>query len=248
VGWIRRFVRFHGMRHPVEMGEAEIEKYLTHLAEVGKVSASTQSQAASALIFLYKVVLGQRLGWVDGVVRARAPRRVPVVLTRSEVKAVFEHLKSSKLLVAMLLYGSGLRLLECLNLRAKDLDFERGEIRVRRGKGAKDRVTVLPASAKDPLSAHLAEVRERHERDRAALSPPSTRDRRATSGECRSAPGGHHEARHLPHIPALLRHTPSGGRLRHTDRPGASRSSGRAGDYDLYARAQPRRLGRSQPG
>lgn len=167
VGWIRRFVHFHGMRHPAEMGGAEIEQYLTYLAEEGKVSASTQSQAASALIFLYKAVLGRKLGWVDGVVRAKAPRRLPVVLTRSEVRAVFEHLHGSKLLVAMLLYGSGLRLLECLNLRVKDLDFERGEIRVRRGKGAKDRVSVLPASAKDELSAHLAEVREQHERDRA---------------------------------------------------------------------------------
>ena len=165
VGWIKRFVRFHGMRHPAEMGEAEIEQYLTHLAEVGKVSASTQSQAASALIFLYKVVLGRKLGWVDGVVRAKAPRRLPVVLTRSEVRAVFEHLQGSKLLVAMLLYGSGLRLMECLNLQVKDVDMERGEICVRRGKGAKDRVTVLPASVKDRLSAHLAEVRERHQRD-----------------------------------------------------------------------------------
>jgi integron integrase len=168
VGWIRRFVRFHGMRHPAEMGETEIEQYLTHLAEVGKVSASTQSQAASALIFLYKVVLGRKLGWVDGVVRAKAPRRLPVVLTRSEVRAVFEHLSGSKLLVPMLLYGSGLRLLECLNLRVKDLDFERGEIRVRRGKGAKDRVTVLPSSVKERLSAHLEKVREQHERDRAS--------------------------------------------------------------------------------
>jgi integron integrase len=153
VGWIRRFVRFHGMRHPAQMGEVEIERYLTHLAEEGKVSASTQSQAASALIFLYKAVLGRKLGWVDGVVRAKAPRRLPVVLTRSEVRAVLEHLHDSKLLVAMLLYGSGLRLLECLNLRIKDLDFERGEIRVRRGKGAKDRVTVLPSSMTDQLSA-----------------------------------------------------------------------------------------------
>lgn len=168
VGWIRRFVRFHGMRHPAEMGETEIEQYLTHLAEVGKVSASTQSQAASALIFLYKVVLGRKLGWVDGVVRAKAPRRLPVVLTRPEVRAVFEHLHGSKLLAAMLLYGSGLRLLECLNLRVKDLDFERGEIRVRRGKGAKDRVTVLPSSVKEQLSAHLEKVREQHERDRAS--------------------------------------------------------------------------------
>ncbi len=165
--WIRRFVHFHGMRHPAEMGEAEIERYLTHLAEEGKVSASTQSQAASALIFLYKAVLARKLGWVDGVVRAKAPRRLPVVLTRSELREVFEHLHGSKVLVAGLLYGSGLRLLECLNLRVKDLDFERGEIRVRRGKGAKDRVTVLPASVKDPLSAHLAEVRKQHERDRA---------------------------------------------------------------------------------
>ncbi|UCC73939.1 MAG: integron integrase [Gemmatimonadota bacterium] len=168
VAWIRRFVLFHGRRHPGDMGEAEIAQYLTSLAKERGVSSSTQSQAASALMFLYKNVLRRDVGWVENVARAKAPRRLPVVLTRDEVKAILGQLRGTKRLVVMLLYGSGLRLLECLNLRVKDLDFGCGAIRVQRGKGAKDRVTMLPASIKDRLSAHLAEVRQRHERDRAS--------------------------------------------------------------------------------
>jgi integron integrase len=165
VGWIRRYVIFHGKRHPAELGEREIGQFLTHLAGERRVSASTQSQAASALIFLYKQVLRRELDWVEGVPRASKPRRLPVVLTREEVRAVLEGLRGAPRLVAMLLYGSGLRLLECLELRVKDLDFARGEIRLRRGKGAKDRVTLLPASLKEPLAAHLARVKEQFERD-----------------------------------------------------------------------------------
>jgi integron integrase len=167
VGWIRRFVLFHGKRHPAEMGEAEVARFLSSLAEESKVSPSTQNQAASAILFLYRKVLKRDMRWIEEVARAKAPRRQPVVLTRDEVKAVLRQLEGMKRLIATLLYGSGLRLLECLQLRVKDLDLERGEIRVRRGKGAKDRVTMLPASLKEPISRQLEAVRQRHREDRA---------------------------------------------------------------------------------
>ncbi len=165
VRWIRRFVIFHGRRHPVEMGEREVAQFLSDLAEERKVAASTQSQAASALIFLYKTVLRRDIAWIEDVARAKAPRRLPVVLTRDEVKAVLRQLHGTKRLVATLLYGSGLRLLECLELRVKDVDFGRGELLVRRGKGAKDRVTMLPSSSKEPLGLHLERVRAKHDED-----------------------------------------------------------------------------------
>ncbi len=168
VGWIRRYVIFHGKRHPAELGEKEIADFLTYLADERRVSASTQSQAASALIFLYKHVLRRELEWVEGIPRASKPRRLPVVLTRAEVRSLIGELRGAKRLVVMLLYGSGLRLLECLELRVKDLDFGRGEIRLRQGKGGRDRVTMLPASLQEPLSQQLARVKERFERDLAA--------------------------------------------------------------------------------
>lgn len=168
VGWVRRYVIFHGKRHPAELGEEEIARFLTYLAEERRVSASTQSQAASALIFLYRHVLRRKLDWVEGVPRASKSRRLPVVLTREEVRAVLAELRGTKRLVVMLLYGSGLRLMECLELRVKDLDFARGEIRLCRGKGGKDRVTMLPVSLREPLSEHLAHVKERFERELAA--------------------------------------------------------------------------------
>ena len=165
VGWIRRYVIFHGKRHPAELGAEDISRFLTYLADERRVSASTQSQAASALVFLYRHVIGRKLDWIEGVPRAPKRRRLPVVLTRDEVRAVLGQLQGTKQLVVMLLYGSGLRLLECLELRVKDLDFHRGEIRLRRGKGAKDRVTILPACLREPLSAHLVRGKERFERD-----------------------------------------------------------------------------------
>jgi len=165
VRWVRRYVLFHGKRHPIELGGAHIAEFLTSLADKERVSASTQSQAASALIFLYKTVLGMDIAMVGGVVRAKLSRRLPVVLTRDEVRAVLERLTGAKRLVVVLLYGSGLRLLECLRLRVKDLDFERGEIRLRQGKGGKDRITMLPAAVEPALAEHLAAVREQHVRD-----------------------------------------------------------------------------------
>jgi integron integrase len=165
VGWIRRYVIFNGKRHPREMGETEVTRFLSHLAVERKVSASTQNQALAALLFLYRVVLGIELKWLDEMVRAKRPQRLPVVLTRREVRELLGRLRGTTWLMASLLYGSGLRLLECARLRVKDVDFERGEILVRDGKGRKDRVTMLPASVKGPLRVHLAQVRRVHESD-----------------------------------------------------------------------------------
>ena len=168
VGWIRRFIRFHGKRHPREMGEAEITAFLSHLATRLKVAASTQNQALSALLFLYRDVLGQELPWLDGLVRAKRPQRVPTVLSRAEVTALLERMHGTPWLVAALLYGSGLRLLEAMRLRVKDVDGQRGEIVVRDGKGAKDRRTLLPASLRRPLAAQLERVQRQHKADLAA--------------------------------------------------------------------------------
>ncbi|MBD3162707.1 MAG: integron integrase [Candidatus Eisenbacteria bacterium] len=165
VGWVRRYVLFHGTRHPSEMGEPEVTRFLTHLAIEARVSASTQNQALSALLFLYRNVLRMDLPWMKEIVRAKRSDRVPVVLTRREVAAVFREMDGVPALVAGLLYGSGLRLLEALRLRVKDVDFERREITVRQGKGKKDRVTVLPERLCDPLRRHLRSVRLQHERD-----------------------------------------------------------------------------------
>jgi integron integrase len=163
--WVRRFIRFHGLRHPADMGEGEINAFLTQLATEGHVSASTQTQALSAVLFLYRNVLHRDVGALDGLVRARKPRRLPVVLTRDEVKGVLGQLDGDAWLIAALLYGSGLRLTECLRLRVQDLDFARLELTVRDGKGGKDRVTMLPRSLTAPLQSHLARVKTIHERD-----------------------------------------------------------------------------------
>jgi integron integrase len=166
--WVRRYVRFHGLRDPRLMGEQEVAAFLSDLAVRGRVSASTQNQALGALLFLYREVLERPLAWVRGVVHAKQGVRLPVVLTPAEVQAVLARMRGPAWLVAMLLYGSGLRLLEALRLRVKDVDFERREIRLRGGKGDKDRVTVLPDVVRDALLAHLEVVRARHEKDLAA--------------------------------------------------------------------------------
>ena len=165
VSWIKRFIFFHDKRHPAEMGEVEMNAFLTHLAVNGNVSASTQNQALSALLFLYRHVIGREVGDLGEVIRARKPTRLPVVMTREEVKAVLANLTGDKWLMASLMYGSGLRLMECLRLRVQDIDFSRNEILVRDGKGGKDRVTVLPESLKTPLQDHLKKVKVIHERD-----------------------------------------------------------------------------------
>jgi integron integrase len=163
--WIKRFIRHHGKRHPREMGAAEVEAFLTHLAVEGRVAASTQNQAKSALLFLYREVLEVELPWLDNVQQAKAPRRLPVVLTRDEVQSLLGRLHGTHWLVASLLYGTGMRLMECLRLRVKDVDFARGEILIRDGKGFKDRVTMLPSTLAVPLRDQLAYVRALHERD-----------------------------------------------------------------------------------
>src|SRR5688572_13918923 len=167
VGWVRRYVRFSGMRHPAELGGEDVRRFLTALADRGKVSASTQSQALSGLLFLYRQVLGRELESV-AIIRPVRPVRFPVVLSREEVRALLEGLAGTPRLVAILLYGSGLRLLEALGLRVKDLDFITGELVVRRGKGAKDRITMMADSAQRELKGQLERVRRQHERDRAA--------------------------------------------------------------------------------
>jgi integron integrase len=162
--WLRRFLRFHHLRHPREMGSAEVNAFLTHLAVELHVSASTQNQALSALLFLYRELLERDLD-LQRLVRAHQRRRLPVVLTAEEVRAVLQRLDGSDALVAGLLYGSGLRLMEALRLRVQDLEFTRHELTVRNGKGGKDRRTLLPARLGKPLSAHLEKVRQLHRRD-----------------------------------------------------------------------------------
>lgn len=163
--WTRRFVRFHGLRHPNELGAEEVGAFLSHLALDEGVSASTQNQALSALLFLYRHVLGRSLGDLDGVARARMPERIPVVMTRQEVRDVIQHMDGDTQLMARLMYGSGLRLMECLRLRVQSVDFGRHTIHVRDGKGAKDRATMLPQSLDEALKHHLAAVKETHRED-----------------------------------------------------------------------------------
>ena len=165
VRWILRFILFNGKRHPADMGEREITSFLSMLATRRKVSASTQNQALSAILFLYRVVLQQKFDWLDGIVKAKRPVRLPVVLAREEVKAVLGHIRGTPWLMASLMYGAGLRLLECARLRIKDVDFAMGEITVRDGKGRKDRVTMLPYALRAPLAEHVERVKRQHEAD-----------------------------------------------------------------------------------
>jgi integron integrase len=165
VGWIRRYILFHGKRHPTDMGAQEVTQFLTSLAVDRRVAASTQNQALGALLFLYREVLDQDLPWLDDLVRARRPQHVPVVMTRDEVRAVLQHLDGVPRLLALLFYGAGLRLLEGARLRVQDIDFAANLIVVRDGKGAKDRVTMLPAAVKTALAQHLERVRHQHESD-----------------------------------------------------------------------------------
>lgn len=163
--WVKRFILFHRKHHPKEMGSEEIRAYLTHLASDVQVSASTQNQAASALLFLYRQVLGVDLPYVEGVERAKRPARLPVVLTRGEARLLLSRMSGTYWLMASLLYGSGLRLMECVRLRVKDLDFGYGQVMVRDGKGEKDRRTVLPPPLAERLRHQVGRVRLLHEED-----------------------------------------------------------------------------------
>ena len=165
IHWIKRYIFFHDKRHPAEMGEDEIRRFLTHLAVNRDVTAATQNQALSAILFLYKDVLHKELDWIDGIERAKKPARLPVVLTREEVRAILSQLEGTRWLMASLLYGTGIRLMECLRLRAKDIDFDYRQITVRDGKGGKDRVTMLPQALVEPIKNHLTKVRALHAKD-----------------------------------------------------------------------------------
>jgi integron integrase len=162
VTWIRRFILYSDKRHPAQMSAPDVARYLTHLAVERYVSASTQNQALAAILFLYREVLEVKLPWLDNVVRARMPQHVPVVLSRKEVQALIAQLDGAVHLIAQLLYGSGLRLMEALRLRVKDMDFEYSQIVVRDGKGQKDRVTILPDGAATALRSHLQTIRAKH--------------------------------------------------------------------------------------
>ncbi len=168
VDWIKRYIYFHDKTHPKDLGAQDVEAFLTHLAVAGKVSASTQNQAKSAILFLYREVLEIQLPWLDNVTQAKAPKKLPVVLTVAEVQSVLSRLSGSHLLIASLLYGGGMRLMEAVRLRVKDVEFARHEIIVREGKGFKDRVTMLPESIVASLQAHLLKVKTLHDEDLAA--------------------------------------------------------------------------------
>ncbi len=179
VDWARRFILFHNKRHPLEMGAAEINGFLTHLAVEGQVSASTQNQAFSALLFLYRSVLEVEPGLIEGVIRAKRPERLPIVLTRDEVRAVLGRLEGIPRTISLLLYGAGLRILDALRLRIQDVDFARMELLIRHGKGGKDRRTMLPLAAKAELLGQVDRVRklfEKDRRDRIGVSMPEALD------------------------------------------------------------------------
>jgi len=272
------------------MGAAEVAAFLTSLAVQGKVAASTQNQALSALLFLYREVLGVELPWLDDVIRAKRPVHLPVVLTRDEVRTVLQRLDGVPRLMAVLLYGAGLRLLECCRLRVKDVDVATNQLTIRDGKGHKDRATMLPAAVKAELLAHLERVRRQHKDDLghgagwvelpgALLRKypnagrawgwqwvfPATRiyvdrvtgqRRRHHLHEFRPSAGGegrgpgrrNRQARHVPHLPALVRHPPPGGQPRHPHRPGAAGPPGRQHHDDVHPRPQPGPRGGAEPG
>ena len=165
IDWIKRYIYFNNKQHPNQLGAVEIEKYLSYLAVERNVSSSTQNVALNAILFLYREVLGQELPWLDNIERAKKPVRLPVVLNREEVKRLFSQLDGKMSLMASLLYGSGLRLMECVRLRVLDIDFSYSQIIVRSGKGNKDRKTMLPSDIIGPLSQHLKKVKMTHEKD-----------------------------------------------------------------------------------
>jgi site-specific recombinase XerD len=192
---IKRFIFFHSKRHPAGMGEREIAQFLSSLASELRVSASAQNQALNGILFLYRAVMRKEIGYVDGVIRAKRPHRLPVVLTRQEVKSILGMLDRSDWLMVMLLYGAGLRLMECLQLRIKDIDFTSNQIIVRAGKGDKDRHTMFPTAVKEPLAKHVEIIKEQHRRDlerglgRVAL--PNALDRKYPTPEKSGAGNGY---------------------------------------------------------
>jgi integron integrase len=257
--WLRRFLRFHLMRHPREMGSAEVNAFLSHLAVELKVSASTQNQALAALLFLYRDVLESDLE-LEGLVRARTRRRLPVVLTPEEVRVVLERLTGAETLVAGLLYGSGLRLMEALRLRVQDLNFGRRELIVRDGKGGKDRRTLLPNRLGDQLKQHLRKVRDIHQADLAAgygrVELPYALARKYPNAPvewgwqwaapCRAGER-HPSTRHAAYPPSLLRYPSAGAWTGHPHDPGVDGAQRCKQHHDLHPCAQPRPYGSEQP-
>ncbi len=163
--WIREFLKFHYNRNPLYLKEPDLSRFLTYLAVQRKTAASTQNQATSALLFLYREVLQQDLEWIHNIERAKTSFRIPIVFSRDEVRSILQQMEGTKWLMASLLYGCGLRLMECLRLRVKDIDFASRQIVVRDGKGGRDRVTILPESLNQPLQKHLDRVRTLHDSD-----------------------------------------------------------------------------------
>lgn len=259
VAWIRRYIRFHGLRHPAEMGGPEVSAFLSHLATDRDVAAATQAQALAALLFLYRHVLSLDLPWMGDIVRARRPKKIPVVLTRAEVRRVLAELPGVYGLLGSVLYGAGLRLSEGLNLRVKDLDLARRALVVRDGKGAKDRVSVMPDRLCDGLRAHLVLVRAAHERAMAlgfgGVALPGALSRKY--------PGAHLEwgwqfvfpaatasrdpqACFISCIAPQLRDSPAGVGRGYPHGPGAPGSRQREDDADLHACIEPGWVGGSQ--
>lgn len=229
VHWVKRFIHFHGKRHPETMGAREVEAFLNHLTVEGRVSASTQNQAKSALLFLYKEVLGKELPWLENVASAKRPARVPVVLTRKEVDAVLSRLEGVAALAAWLMYGTGMRVMECLRLRVKDVDFARWEIVIRSGKGSKDRVTVLPTTLVAPLTEHLARVQRLHEEDLKAghgeVYPSPCGRAAAAARDQKGCPRRRNrQAGNPPHLAPFVRDAPIGVRVRYPHGAGAARA------------------------
>ena len=257
VAWIRRFILFHGKRHPIQMGGDEVRGFLSWLASERDVAAATQAQALAAILFLYKHVLDVDLPWVENVVRARRPKRLPVVLTRGEVRQALRELQGDYWLLASLLYGSGLRLMEGLRLRVKDLDLQRRELVVRGGKSDKDRVSVIPLTLVAPLRAQLERVRLQHEealvRGYAGVELPHALDRKYPRAHLEfgwqhffpmARPSrAHLQAGLLSHLPPQLRDALAGIRRRHPHGAGIVRSLECQDHPDLHARAEPRRIG-----
>lgn len=228
--WVRRFIAFHGRRHPRELGAAEVTSFLSSLAVQGEVAAATQNQALAAILFLYKEVMGLDLPWLSEVVRAKRPRRLPVVLESHEVAALLGRIDGLPGLMARLMYGTGMRISECVALRVKDLDLTRRELVVRDGKGGKDRMTVVPLSLVTPL------------REQAPLLRADVVPRHLP----RRAPLRLRQARDLPYAAAQLRHPPHATGLRHPHHPGAPRPQGCEHDDDLHACPESRRPRRGE--
>jgi integron integrase len=247
VQWIRRFILFHGKRHPRDMGAPELTAFLSDLALQRNVAASTQNQALHAILFLYRDVLKLVLPWLDQIARAKKPQRLPVVFTREEVKALLAQLQGTTWLMAMLTYGSGLRLLECLRLRVKDVDFHYKQLMVRDAKGQKDRVTMLPHSLIDPMRTHLARVRQLHEIDlREGFGRVYLPHALATK-----YPTADREWAWQYVFPSsrrsLLRDTLAGVGIRHSYGAGIARPRGREDHDDLHPRPESRRARCGQP-